>query len=833
MEENCYGLEEKLEENSEKLNNVRKYSEVLYREYILAYRLNVNDKNAEVLSINQRAHAWKMEGIRKGATFDYDVHMKNFEKSFIVDGNNLFLSMLNRDYIARRMEKTLRFSFKMECIPNVSGNRYYEIKVVRVNPNFFDGEVIIVSEEIDDVVLVEEDHKKALNTERKYLEVLTGDFVAVYHVDLKKNVSFLIKVDSHVEGYDAVKVSLRQRNDYFKKVNLYANYFVVPEQREFFRKNMDPQNIASELEKSHRLVYRYQTIQRKQEKKFFEVQVLPMNEGVNTSDVLIAFRDIDDVVTAQLRRQLELEKRLEREINQNEVLTALGNSFCAIFRIDLDNDTYEQLLLQDEVKHFYNNSKYATEEIEHLYENYIVPEHYEKMKAFSNLTTLKERMKNKDSIEAECMTVDGNWYRTRFIAKRRDENENLSHVLYVTQMISDEKNREERLISMAEAANEANAAKTEFVSKVAHDIRTPMNSLYGFLQLAEANINNPLKVGYSLEKIRVAVDFLKELVNDVLDISKMENNKLTLNNKNLSVKKLFEELPSSMGGSDFGKKLKFNYNIHNIICNSVMGDSLRLKQIYTNILSNAVKYTPDGGKVDFEVYEEASKKDDYVILVVKVSDTGIGMSEDFMEKMFSKFERATDTRLNSVSGYGLGLSIVKQLVDLMGGYIDVESELGKGTTFTVKIELQRVENEKENEKIKRDYKEKCRGMRLLVAEDNELSREVIKELLAMNDIYCDVVFDGSKCIEMFENAKENTYDAILMDFQMPIMNGIDASKKIRSLDINSAKTIPIIAMTANALKTDVDNCLEAGMNKHLAKPIDFNKLIKVLAELKD
>lgn len=262
-----------------------------------------------------------------------------------------------------------------------------------------------------------------------------------------------------------------------------------------------------------------------------------------------------------------------------------------------------------------------------------------------------------------------------------------------------------------------------------------------------------------------------------------------------------------------------------------MTDILRMKQIYANILSNAIKYTPDGGKVCFHVHQEMVPEKGYVCIVAEISDTGIGMSEEFMEKMFNKFERATDTRVNTVSGYGLGLSIVKQLVDLMGGTLKVESRLGKGTTVRVSLKVTYLESVQGGwEQEETAATDVCRGLHLLVAEDNELNREVITELLGLHGITCDCAEDGSICLEQFKQVKREYYDAILMDMQMPNMNGIDAAKQIRMLP--EGKTIPIIAMTANALQSDVEKCLEAGMNRHLSKPVDIRVLLKTLAEIR-
>lgn len=271
--------------------------------------------------------------------------------------------------------------------------------------------------------------------------------------------------------------------------------------------------------------------------------------------------------------------------------------------------------------------------------------------------------------------------------------------------------------------------------------------------------------------------------------------------------------------------------VYNISHNVIVTDVLRFMQIYTNILTNAIKYTPAGGTVELTVFQEEIPNIKKVRTVAKISDTGIGMTENFMKNMFNAFERATDTRINKVSGYGLGLTIVKQFVDIMGGTVKAESELGKGTTFTVTLETAYLDEKStalaQNTQVDSNA---CRGKHLLVAEDNELNREVITELLQMNEITCECAEDGQACLDRFASAEEGTFDAILMDLQMPIMNGIDATRHIRSLSVPWAKTVPIIAMTANAMKKDIQKCLDAGMNAHLSKPVNMKQVLKTLAQ---
>lgn len=812
----------------------RQYLNVLYRKYILAYHVDLKTDSAEVVKLSGHANVSKMSKMGPGVKFAYDAHIKEFAEQFVVDGKQRFYKMLNRQYIAEHLENASRFSFRFISQPNPNGNRHYEVQVMRVNPDRFDGKVIVVSEEIDDVVAAEQKQQAELDIERQYLDVLTRDYAAVYHVNLYENTSMLIKVDVRMAYKNAEKIVYRKSNNYLQRMDAYCKKYVFPTLQEEFRRVMEPENILRELSKTPKFVYRYRTIQEDQTQQYFEMQALCMNDDLKDGNVLIGFCHIDDLVTMEQKYQIELEERLEWERNQNEVLSALGSNYHAIFRIDLQNDTYIKISCHDEVSYYYNDKEpSATKMLLQVSEKIVDARHKERMREFFDLSTAAQRLRNREFVETECITKTGNWHRSRLIVKRRDEAGIVTHILYATQMIDDEKQYEEHLIVKAEHADLANRAKTDFISQVAHDIRTPMNSIFGFLEIAEANLENLDKVKYSLEKIRVAGEFLKDLVNDVLDISRMENGLMKIQPVPINLTSTLDEFVSSMQTAKFEKKQNFSFTTKNMLHEYIVVDELRLKQIYANVISNAIKYTPNGGSIEFSVYQEETPHTNTVRLIATITDTGIGMSKDFMERMFTKFERETDTRINKVSGYGLGLSIVKQLVELMNGTISVQSKLGVGTVFCIKLEVPYVEEMVDDIKVQEvDYDTICSGMHLLVAEDNGLNREVITELLAMHHISCECTEDGKLCLERLRTAKEGTYDAILMDMQMPNMNGIEATKQIRSLPFAWAKTIPIIAMTANALKDDVQKCLDAGMNQHLSKPIDMKKLLKTLAEVK-
>lgn len=817
----------------QQLDMEREYLGVMYRKYILVYYVDLAVGKAKVLKLDPHANVWKMPQMRPNAEFDFTEHIKSFVNQFVTEKDQQeFLALMEPHYIERRLQSVSRYAFRFEGIPNQAGHRYYQVYIVRVNPERFDGKVMIVSEEVDDVVEAEQQRQEELDIERRYLDVLTHNFSVVYHVDLHANTSKLIKVDAKIALQEVSRISLRQTNNYQERVELYSRKFVIPVLQKEFLRVMQPQNLLQRLKNAKRFVYRYRTIVQKGGYQYYEMNAMRMDDDPESGDILIAFCHIDDVVTVEQQQQIELAERLERERSQNEVLSALSGNYHAIFLLDLEQDSYTEIVCREAVRPYYNDGDpSAARTLAALCEKIVACEYAEHMLRFFDLSTLSERLKERDFVETECVTTEGNWHRARFIVKRRDAHGQVTHVLYLTQIIDDEKRYENNLIARAEYANYANRAKTDFISQVAHDIRTPMNSIFGFLEIAEANLDDPEKVYYSLERIRKAGEFLKDLVNDVLDISRMEKGVTKLNEERVNLVSLLDEFAVSMQNAKFEKTQRIHFDFQGIKHEWIKVDAMRLKQIYNNVLSNAIKYTPDGGEITFSVYQEEVPESDHVRIISTITDNGIGMSEEFMEKMFVKFERGTDTRVNAVSGYGLGLSIVKQLVELMNGSLNVESQLGEGTTVCIALEVPSADESKEKkQKKEQDYAAKCRGMHLLVAEDNELNCEVMTELLAMYDITCECVGDGRICLERMKEAKEDTFDAILMDMQMPNMNGVEAARWIRMLP--NGQKIPIIAMTANALKDDVKSCLQAGMNCHLSKPVDVGLLMKALSESK-
>ena len=374
-----------------------------------------------------------------------------------------------------------------------------------------------------------------------------------------------------------------------------------------------------------------------------------------------------------------------------------------------------------------------------------MPEYLPYVEPFFDLSTLAERLRHEDSVMLEYPVRDGNWHLARFIVQTRGKNGEAEQVLFAMRLYSEEKRREKDLMSAADTARRANGAKSEFLSRMSHDIRTPMNVIMGFTNIALQHADDSDKMKECLEKIRVSGSNLQELIDDVPDISRIESGEFKIVSQPVKLPELFDFYCQAIAGMAEAKNIRFSGKLHDISHNVLLSDQIRLGQIYMNLLSNAAKYTPENGDVKFEVYEEKLAESGKVRLVSVVSDTGIGMTPEFMEQMYSAFSRAVDTRVNKVRGSGLGLAIVKKIVDLMDGAIEAESKVGKGTTFRVTLDLPAAADDAETE--------------------------------------------------------EHT---------------------------ETAKHIPIIALTANAYHEDIQKCLAAGMNAHLSKPINIDRAVRTI-----
>ena len=387
-----------------------------------------------------------------------------------------------------------------------------------------------------------------------------------------------------------------------------------------------------------------------------------------------------------------------------------------------------------------------------------------------------------------------------------------------------------------QTAENANKAKTDFLSNMSHDIRTPMNAIIGMTSLIRYDAGNKDKVIEYADKIDISSQHLLGIINDVLDMSKIEAGKTVFKYTDFSILDFITELNTIFHSQIDEKNQTLTIIKENIRHEWVNGDQVHLMQIFSNLVSNAVKYTQEGGKIQFLVEECETKSSVYAKYRFLVSDNGMGMSADFKDTIFDAFTRAESSMTNKIQGTGLGMAITKNLVEAMGGTIDVESELGQGSCFEVLIDLRIAEDRFVSSAEQAEKDEPAgnvlKGMRFLCAEDNELNAEILMELLKIEGAECTICENGKRVLEAFEQSAPGDYDMILMDVQMPVMNGYEATKAIRRSSHELAKTIPIIAMTANAFSEDIQHSLAAGMNAHVSKPVEMKVLEKTIRSIK-
>jgi len=387
------------------------------------------------------------------------------------------------------------------------------------------------------------------------------------------------------------------------------------------------------------------------------------------------------------------------------------------------------------------------------------------------------------------------------------------------------------LIAATERAEAASKAKTRFLFNMSHDIRTPMNAIIGFADLLEKNQDDPEKRADYINKIKHSSNFLLELINNVLELARIESGKVVLNETVCDTPHIMDEITTVFLDQMEKKNINFISN-SSFTTEYIYCDEVKMKQIFLNILSNAYKYTPSGGTIRLDVEEKASDRKGYINVQTTISDNGKGMAEDFIPRLFDDFSREKTVTENKIEGTGLGMAIVKRMLEILDGTISVESQLGKGTTFTVTIphKVADVKEVKEGDSAKRDLS-RFKGKRILLAEDNELNAEIAIEVLRDAGFKVNWAEDGKKCVEMLDQNETGHYDLILMDIQMPNMNGYEATHEIRNMTNLAKANIPIIAMTANAFEEDRQNAFEAGMNGHLAKPVKIDIMLEEIARI--
>lgn len=566
---------------------------------------------------------------------------------------------------------------------------------------------------------------------------------------------------------------------------------------------------------------------------FPAMQVFTMRNVVCLSYILIAIVIFTLFRTVRIHMEQE---SIMREQKRLQIINALGQAYSIILLLNIKKNMLEVIKFSDGVGHNIRKEDLSNAFQKEYIENMIAPSFQKNYIAFTDISTMESRLKEHDSLSCISKTIKETWIRSMIVPQKYDEKGNLSTVLLAISDVTEEKEHEleqDRILRNAlSSAEHANRAKTAFLNNMSHDIRTPMNAIIGFTSLAAEHLDDREIIRDYLEKISTSGKHLLSLINDVLDMSRIESGSVKIEKTNVYLPDVLEDLKTIILESVHAKQQKLLIKMQDVVHEDIITDKLRLTQVLLNIISNAVKFTPVGGTIHILVEEKASQKAGYAVYSFCIKDNGIGMSKEFQEHVFDSFARERTVTESGITGTGLGMAITKNIVDLMGGTIHLTSKQGEGSEFIVTLECElankTVQNKQSScpkaEKKHLDYS----GKKVLLVEDNELNREIATEILKSLGMKVDCATDGMEAVEIMSSEAGNQYDLIFMDIQMPKMDGYTATREIRTLKDTKKANVPIIAMTANAFDEDRKKAIKAGMNGHIAKPIDVNVILQNL-----
>ena len=627
-------------------------------------------------------------------------------------------------------------------------------------------------------------------------------------------------------------MNLKQGDNFNSSADQYAVQYLYEKERQEFKDWISTGHLKEQLSRKERITYHYRSKPNPNQHEFFEAQAAKIYEDEKHFFALVGFRHIDDIMEKETTIQNQLKQALDEARLSNEIISAIAKSYCSIYRIDVQKDFFEEISNDCEIHKLTGNRGSASEKLYQLCDTMVASEYRSLIRPFLDVSTLSARLKTEECISTEYRMCDGSWHRMLFTVKKRDESGNVTHVLCTVRSISDSKRREEDLNFAAEAAKREAEMKTRFLATMSHDIRTPLNGIIGMVNMGNQYADDPQMQQKIREKAMEALKYLVSLVNDVLDMNKLQSGELKDQQILFDLTMVLRELNQIYDERAAKKGIRYEVDWKNSTYShsALIGNPVYLGRILSNVMDNAIKFSQAGSVITVWVKEE-TLDDGRAFFTFYCKDQGVGMSEDFIAHAFDMFSQESKTSRSRYEGTGLGLAITKQLVDRMDRSIELKSEVGVGTTVIVKIPF-KIDTQDKNSNLSDkpvsldDYS--VEGIRALVVEDNELNMEIARCILEDSGMEVTCAVDGQEAVEIFKKSAPDYFGVIYMDIMMPRMNGLDAARTIREMKRRDARRVPIIAMSANSFAEDIINSRMAGMNVHLAKPLDAEKMIVAL-----
>lgn len=702
-----------------------------------------------------------------------------------------------------------------------------------------------------------------LADEKKVLDQLCTDYTAVYQVNVDTGTFNVLHIAS---GSNASRLMDRDYTDFDAFTDRYVETYLYSEERERFRSWLRVTNIRKLLSEQPRVTGHYESLPTPDGHRYFEAQIVRTYDAQGQMCALIGFRCIDAIMEREKAVQQKLKTALDEAQLRYEIISAISKAYTTIVRIDLAQDRVEKISDRGHAQDIVQPEETASEGLRKVCDVLVAPEYREAVKTFMDLSSLPERMAHEEILDTEYKMVDGSWHRLSFLVKKRDETGRVTHVLCAVRSISDVKRRELDLIYQADAAKREGEMKARFLSNMSHDIRTPLNGVIGLVNLAEQYPRDLEMLTKIRARERETLQYLVSLVNGILDMNKLasgaiEERSLDFDLVDLLVRVNQQALTKA---EKKGIQYQIDWKRGDIRHPALRGNPVYLSRILTNITDNAIKFSEPGttirvwgeevtdtpasdmtAPVDAGASVTASDREvtstgaetlaseatpQKTVFRFYCEDQGCGMSEETLQRVGMAFTQGEETSRTQYQGAGLGLAITKQMVDRMGGQMKIESTLGVGTKLMIELPFAIGEQSALHPEGQSFDEISVAGIRALVVEDNELNREIATFMLENHGLEVTPVVDGQEAVEIFEKSAPGYFGAIYMDIMMPRMNGLDATRAIRAMKRHDARVIPIIAMSANAFADDIINGRLAGMNRHLAKPVDEAGMIRALRE---